>query len=81
MKHIPNIKEGYYMSKSGREYLVKADRYTDGSWKIVEVEDPMVLGHLIGKKVRRGHGFRLKTRRKPDPVIWDKKGRFIEYGR
>jgi len=65
MNHIPNIKQGYFTSRSGREYLVTADRYSDG-WLIIEAEEP--IKHMIGKKVKRGHGFRLKTRRNPDPI-------------
>lgn len=65
MNHIPNIKQGYFSSRSGREYLVTADRYSDG-WLIIEAEEP--IKHMIGKKVKRGHGFRLKTRRNPDPL-------------
>lgn len=74
MNHIPNIKQGYFASRSGREYLVTADRYSDG-WLIIEAEEP--IKHMIGKKVKRGHGFRLKTRRDPLPRPYDNKGRLI----
>lgn len=64
MQHIPNIKAGFYRSHN-IEYAVTVDRYSDG-WLIIEAEEP--IKHMIGKKVKRGHGFRLKTRRNPDPI-------------
>lgn len=64
MQHIPNIKAGFYRPYS-IEYAVTVDRYSDG-WLIIEAEGP--IKHMIGKKVKRGHGFRLKTRRNPDPI-------------
>lgn len=64
MQHIPNIKAGFYRPHN-IEYAVTVDRYSDG-WLIIEAEEP--IRHMIGKKVKRGHGFRLKTRRNPDPI-------------
>lgn len=62
MKHTENIMKGFYFSKHHNTYRVIVDKYSGNDYRVVKVYDDCI-SHLIGKSLRRGHGFKLALKK------------------
>lgn len=64
MKHIQNLKAGYYQPKKVIHKVI-VDKYSGNNYRVVKVYEEG-MQYLIGRTLSRGHGFRLALKKELD---------------